>query len=117
MRDEVRLSMRTGVPRSVLLGRVVKRGEPLWLSDDIDYLLALQADEDTVCSGCGEPMGEAWDDTPKVTELYDADLYWCGGCAAVDRGKRRAATKEDPGSEPTDGLKILSKRDSPVGGV
>lgn len=102
--------MRTGVPRSVLLGRVPKKGEPEWLPDDLDDLLELQALEDAVCpGGCGQPIGEAWD--PDNRDAYGTELHWCGGCAAKDRAKRRAATREEPGNEPTDGLKIISIKD------
>lgn len=109
--------MRTGVPLSVLRGRVVGRGMPLWTDDDLDLLVALQADEDAACKGCGHPIEEAWDPQGQVRnrDAFDSDLFWCGGCAAKDRAARKASTGQDPGNEPYDGLKIITRRDEVSG--
>jgi hypothetical protein len=101
----------------VIRGRVVERGEPEWTEDDLALLLGLQAYEDALCKGCGHPIDEAWDPKDLIhnRDAFDSDLYWCGGCAAFDRASRRVSTREDPGNEPTDGLKILTRRDEVIG--
>jgi hypothetical protein len=104
--------MRTGVPRSVLIGRVVGKREPMWLPEDIDGLLALQEIEDGCCPGCGHPMGESMDED--LRDLWDTHTVQCHACAAIDRRKRRLSTGEDPGNEPTDGLKIIPYKDEAV---
>jgi len=73
------------VPRAVFLGRVVKRGEPLWLDEDRSWALALISHEDGTCGGCGEPLSEttAMKDG-KPVHAYEVDLPdVCGGCSAL----------------------------------
>lgn len=44
------------MPRSILLGRPwPKEGEPLFLPEDTDYLIALAEEEADQCPSCGRP--------------------------------------------------------------
>lgn len=66
------------MPRSVFLGRVVKRGEPLWLPEDRAWALALLEVEADACPDCGQPWGEATN--PKNEEGFAAELIRCHPC-------------------------------------
>lgn len=68
------------MPRSVLLGRVVAPGEPLWLAEDLDVVLEWQRWADQLCSGCHQPLIETLD--PELEGGYVATAVECHGCAA-----------------------------------
>lgn len=78
------------MPRSILLGRPWPQpGEPLFLPDDTDGALELQADEDIRC-----PRGHHLDETVgEVGPSIDVDSWVCEACAAED-GARHAASKD-----------------------
>jgi hypothetical protein len=88
------------VPRSVLLGRVVAKGEPLFLPDDTAGALELQADEDARCPR-GHYLDEAHADV-------DVSSFTCEGCAAEDSAQR-AMRREVEGHGP-DAADLLDGR-------
>jgi hypothetical protein len=75
----------------VFLGRVVKRGEPLWTDEDRAWALALVMEEAEVCPGCGQPIAECTD--PQNEFVYQATSWRCHACTAKDAeaGKYRDA--------------------------
>lgn len=81
------------MPRTILLGRIPKPGEPWFLPDDTAGALELQLDEDMAC-----PRGHHLDETvgdegPAIT----ARNFVCEACAAEDEAKRafeRDATED-----------------------
>lgn len=75
------------MPRSVLMGRVVEPGEPLWLAEDVDAVLEWQRWCDLQCSGCGQPMTETLD--PELEGAYEATAVVCHGCAAREGEQKR----------------------------
>lgn len=91
---------------------MVGRGDPEWLPEDFEGLLALQQIEDSTCPGCGQAMGESMDED--LRDLWDTQTHQCHACAAIDRRRRGLSTGETPGNEPTDGLKIIPIRDEAV---
>lgn len=72
------------MPRSVFLGRIPRRGEPLWTDEDREWALALLAYEADLCSGCGQSRAETTDEDNEFS--YTAQALRCHGCAAVARG-------------------------------
>jgi hypothetical protein len=88
----VKAATELGIPRSVFLGRVVEPGEPLWLAEDTEWVLAWQAYRDGLCSGCGHPMEESFD--PDNAERYATHRLRCYACAAVAN-----AMHSDPGGQ------------------
>lgn len=79
------------MPRSVLMGRVVEPGEPLWLAEDLEAVLEWQRWCDLVCSGCGQPMSETLD--PELEGAYEATAVVCHGCAARETEQQRVEGK------------------------
>lgn len=72
------------MPRSILLGRAwPKPGEPLFLPDDTDGALELQADEDHTC-----PRGHHLDEPPGTIRTVV-----CEACAMEDSARRQ--TRKD----------------------
>lgn len=66
----------------MFLGRVVKRGEPLWTDEDRAWALALTLEESDVCPGCGQPLAECTD--PRNEDKYRAKVWRCHACTAKD---------------------------------
>ncbi len=64
-------------------GRRVKLGEADWTLSDTEAVLALVADEDARCSGCGQPRDETL--KPENWRKYTAEAYTCAGCWERDR--------------------------------
>lgn len=90
------------MPRSVFLGRVVKRGEPVWLDEDQSWAIALMQYEDEMCDGCGQPLSESTATKGGVhVHAYEVDAPdICAGCAALaaempewEEDSRRASLK------------------------
>ena len=75
--------MALGVPRSVLLGRVVADGEPLWLPNDTEAVFDYLREQAIACPGCGHPRDETMD--PKAEEHYRSRSLKCHACAARER--------------------------------
>jgi hypothetical protein len=75
------------VPRSVLLGRVVRAGEPLWLQSDTEAVLEYLHDKSLMCSGCGLPREDTM--TPDAERLFVSRALRCHACAARDRAARK----------------------------
>jgi hypothetical protein len=74
----------------------VRRGEPLFLEEDTNGLLALQAEEDGTCSDCGQPVDESMD--PRNESAYTATLVACFACAEAEKAKRDLREQDsDPG--------------------
>ena len=74
------------MPHSVLLGRIVAPGEPLWAQADTDLALALADLEAEQCPGCHHPRAETMD--PANEFSYEAEPVRCHACAARDRASR-----------------------------
>ena len=71
----------------MLLGRVVKSGEPLWLPDDTKELLDYFREQELLCPGCGLPRDETMD--PEAEGLYRSRAMRCHACAAREREAKR----------------------------
>lgn len=89
------------MPVSVVLGRVVRDGEPLWLDDDRDAAIALLEEESDECSGCGQPRSESM--SPKADGAYDVEMLRCHACAA----RARAVGRFTSSGGSTDGLMVV----------
>lgn len=74
------------MPPSVLTGRVVLPGQPLWTKEDTDLAVALTEIEADRCGGCGQPRSESMD--PANEYAYRADPLRCFSCAARERESR-----------------------------
>lgn len=77
------------MPRSVLLGRVVGPGEPLFTDDDRDGAIELQSDEDAAC-----PRGHFLDEDVDRDDVA-VSTFVCEGCAAEDSARRGASRDVD----------------------
>ena len=76
----------------------LRDGSPphIWNASDRLLLVALQILDDDTCSGCGQPISEAWDDsTPKS---YEHRSVVCGGCAALH--EHHTQGEPTPGEKP-----------------
>lgn len=76
------------MPRSIFLGRVPRRNEPLWLDDDRAWAIALLELEADIHPPCGHPLSETTAVDP-VTKLplhtYVMDLpSLCGACNVLN---------------------------------
>lgn len=96
----IRYSAEHGIPRSVLLGRVVEPGDPLWLAEDLEVVLEWQRWTDVLCSGCNQPLSESLD--PELEGAYEATAMVCHSCAA-----RSAAEKKHDGPGLQVGVALL----------
>ena len=75
-----------GTTPSILTGRVVRPGEPLWTQEDTDLALALAELEDGRCPGCHHPRAESMD--PEHEFDWVAEPIRCHACASRDRRAR-----------------------------
>ena len=87
------------MPRSVLLGRVVADGEPLWLPEDLEAALEWRAHLDSQCSGCGHPASQTFN--PDFEGAFEAEPVVCHACK-----KRELEYKK---FDDTSGLKVAVK--------
>ena len=88
--------MTLGVPRSVLLGRVVRDGESSWLREDTEAVLEYLREKALICSGCGLPRDETM--RPDAEDHFSSRALRCHACAARDReAKRFTSQKHDAG--------------------
>lgn len=80
-----------GLPVSVVRG--YRAPGKRWTPADRSLLVALQAYEDDVCGGCGQPRTYAMDEDSEGR--YAAHTARCNGCAARQRADTEA--KPPPG--------------------
>lgn len=73
------------MPPSVLGGRIVAPGDPLWTQDDTDIAVALTAIEADRCD-CGHPRSESMD--PELEFDWVTEPIRCHACASRDRTAR-----------------------------
>lgn len=86
------------------MGRVVQGGEPLWLDDDRDLVVAYRQFQQERCPQCGGPVEECHD--PELTgELYGRVLT-CHHTAAVERTKKQ--TWEQFKAQDGDNVKVVT---------
>ena len=89
LRDELRVARHYQTPLSVLRGRAVQPGEPLWTADDLDVAVAYEAwlleEKSARCPSCGtrhddwrDEQGRVRRDPPYVARTVD-----CDGCRAL----------------------------------
>lgn len=71
------------MPPSVLLGRVVAPGAPLWTQVDTDLAVALAEIDADRCPGCGHQRTESMD--PDHEYAFAADPLRCHACATRER--------------------------------
>lgn len=64
-----------------------------WTTEDALLALALQTYEDSLCSGCGHPRDEAYDE--KAEGEYEVVTYTCQGCATRERHDRDSHGKQE----------------------
>lgn len=93
----------------MVLGRVVKPREALWLPEDLAWAKALLALEADTCPGCGHPRSETTG--PEDSTTYKATVTRCLACAAADR-EIRSYTSDAPDSAAgdTSGLLVSTHR-------
>lgn len=96
-------------------GRVVKKGEPLWLPEDTDLALEWQAEQRTKCRGCGNPLDETSD--PANARLYAAEEIHCQACAVLTwrRNAISEAAREDSDAHAGTHVYVV-KREGELGG-
>lgn len=71
------------MPWSILSGRAVGPGEPLWTQTDTDLAVGLVTLEAAACDGCGQPRAESMD--PEREFDWVAEPVRCHACATRDR--------------------------------
>lgn len=77
-----------GVPHSILTGRAVREGQPLWTAQDTALAVALTAIEAATCA-CGHDRRESM--SPDNEYGYVAEAVRCHACAARDRAAENYA--------------------------
>ena len=82
LRLEVEAARSWGVPHSILTGRTVREGQPLWTAQDTALAVALTAVEAATCS-CGHDRRESM--APANEYAYTAEAVRCHACATRDR--------------------------------
>jgi len=78
-----------GIPLSVFFGRVVYPGDPQWTDDDALAALDWQADQDSRCPECNQPIDEAMKKSNSYA--YRAESVRCHGCHAIAAEASRLA--------------------------
>lgn len=73
----------------MFLGRVVAKGEPLWLDEDRDWALALLEVEADRCDGCGQQRSESM--SIEADSGYRAEKARCHSCKAIAEASERWA--------------------------
>jgi len=111
LRVEVETARAWGVPHSVLKGRVVAEGQPLFTADDSSLAIALQALEARTCA-CGH---DRVDTTAADAEFaFAAEAIRCHACAARERA---ASAFVDSGGSTAGLLWAVNRKSSgPEGG-
>ena len=66
---------------------MVRSGEPLWLPEDADAVVALLEYDDNLCGGCGQPRDESFDKGHQYA--YEVEEHRCHACAAKSRQERK----------------------------
>lgn len=67
-------------PRSVILGRVVKPGEALWLPEDLEWAIAYEDYLASLCAGCATPRS-VWEGLRPGQDLpFVGVTKSCRGC-------------------------------------
>lgn len=112
LRVEVEAARAWGVPHSVLTGRVVRDGQPLFTAQDTALAIALTTVEARTCA-CGHNRSETT--TPGAEFAYEAAAIRCHACAARDRAARAFADGE--GSMAGLMWSVNKKQDKPEGGT
>lgn len=74
------------MPHSVLTGRAVRPGEPLWTQADTDLAVALLELEAGTCDGCGLPREDSM--SADLEFGWVAEPVRCHACATRDRKAR-----------------------------
>lgn len=87
--------MTLGVPRSVLLGRVVGPGEPLWTREDTEAVLGYLREKAMLCPGCGTPRDESM--SPEAEDHYRSRAFRCHACTARAKEAKRFADASPEG--------------------
>ena len=105
------------LPPSIFLGRVVKRGEPEWTTEDRVAALEWAAHQKSLCPGCGGPRVETFDIA--MDDHYDVTALQCHKCAARDRKAWNLNSGRDPGEPPLFGQFFITEpdEDAPIRGV
>lgn len=57
-----------------------------WSTEDLGYALAWQAEQDTLCGGCGQPRDESM--SPDAEGSYVAKPVRCHACAEQSRAAK-----------------------------
>lgn len=98
-----------GVPLSIMRGRIVADGEPLWLDSDRDWAVALMLEE-AETHQCGHPVSESFAQENDGT--YFAESLRCHACAAIARQSADINKQAASETEPLDpsGLVITARR-------
>lgn len=84
------------MPRSILLGRVMAEGEPLWLREDTQAVLEYLREKSLLCPGCGLPRDETMD--PEAEGHFASKALRCHACAARERAAKKFTGQPDNGS-------------------
>lgn len=81
----------------MLLGRVVKVGDPAWLTEDTEAVLEYLREKALLCPGCGQPRDETMD--PNAEGRFTSRALRCHACAARGRLARKftGETHDDAG--------------------
>jgi hypothetical protein len=78
----------------VLLGRVVGEGEPLWLPEDTEEVLAYLREKAQLCPGCGQPRENTMD--PEAEGQWRSRALRCHACTAKARAAEQFAQAKAP---------------------
>lgn len=66
-------------PRSIILGRVVRPGEPRWLAEDRAWATEYEDYLAGICGGCGTPRS-AWTGAKEGELPFVGVVHSCRGC-------------------------------------
>jgi hypothetical protein len=99
-----------------VLGRVVKRGEPLWTAEDLAYAKALHQLEADECPGCGHPRSQTT--APDAEGTFRASISRCWACNAAEHATSAfvGSSAGEKGGDPAGLLVAVNRREPPTVG-
>lgn len=84
---------------NLVVTRVTER-DPEWLPEDLEAALRYQAEQDALCSACGQPRGESFDGANR----YEVITHRCDACAAIGQRSWQAHKNRPKNGPPPLGI-------------
>jgi hypothetical protein len=80
--------------------------DPEWTRDDRMSALGWKAEDDAICSGCGNPVYET---IPQDGPEFTARTVRCRGCEAGGAAASAMAGQDTP--DPMNGIRVITERE------